>query len=163
MSLESTFSAQFRSDTSFVYGSKVHCMLIVDAPRSNKKDCDAIICLKGKPYAIEFKKTDGESFAFSQVRNNQVISLTKMEKAGYQSWIVINFHRYKTAIAIRISAWLSILEEFEGDKKSLKFEEYRGAIMDIHLDNEKWTECGQTIERKKIDGKTRWEIETLIN
>jgi len=163
MSLESTFSAQFRNDTGLVYGKDVDCMLIVDAPRSNKKDCDAIICLAGKPYAIEFKKTDGGSFAFSQVRNNQVISLIKKEKAGYQSWIVINFHKYKTAIAIRISAWLSIVKEFENERTSLKFEEYCDAISDIQLEDKKWAEYGQIIKRKKINGKTRWEIETLIN
>jgi penicillin-binding protein-related factor A (putative recombinase) len=145
---ESAFSKKFRDDVDFLYGDNAMNVLLVDAPRSNKKVCDDITIYNGKAYAIEFKVTNGNSFNFKKLQENQKISLKKLDKSGAKSYLIILFCKWKRIVAVRINTWLKI-EKFT-NKKSIKLkdlEDMRNVII---------------VDRKKINGKTRYEIERII-
>ena len=167
MPSEAAFSSVIRKDFDTIYGESGKAILLVDAPRSKKKDCDVLFYKyledgNVEALAVELKYEKGKSINFERVSLNQVISLKQFESTNVKTWILTWFYKYKVAIALNIFAWLYIKENFEKEgRKSIKFEELMWVIENFENDKN-YCMCGQILKRKKINKKTRWEVEKLF-
>jgi len=167
MPSESSFSSIIRKDFNTVYRENGKSILLVDAPRSNKKDCDVLLykAIENNhvdALAIELKYEKGNSINFARVSSNQVISLKECESSNINTWVLIWFYKFKTAIALNIFAWTYLEKDFQAEsRKSIKFEELVWFIEKLEEDD-RFHRCGQILKRKKIEDKTRWEVEKLF-
>ena len=152
---ESAFSYQLRKDLEGLYADrshKPHINLIQDAYRSGKKPYDFYFVQHDSFYAIETKVCRGLSINFEMVRQHQITGLFEVENSGPagKAYLVILLEKYdkRKAMVMPIFNWIAMLKMYALEHTSLKIE----TLFQVHRD---WF---QIMERKKIDGKTRWDI-----
>lgn len=149
---EAKFSAEVRGDLAEVYKDFIHVNLLPDMRRSLKKPYDSYFCYKGMFCAIEFKRVDGHTFnTENKIRPHQWDKLEEVNNSGSVGVFVICFNDYKTSFIIKPKA-LKIIEAERG--VSIKHDFF---LPHLHVDNL------IQMDRKKIEGYTRWEVERLID
>lgn len=149
---ESKFSSEIRSELVEVYGDNIFVHLIPDMRRTGKKPFDSYFIYKGMFCAMEFKRIDGHTLNIrNHIREHQPGCLQKVIDVGGVGVFVICFNDYKHTFVLTPKA-LKILEVERGI--SIKHDFF---LPHVDIDNL------VLIERKKIDGCTRWEVEKLIH
>lgn len=85
-----------------------------------KVPCDFICCFRGKFYALEVKSSHSERrYSFQYVKQHQKDSLSEIEKAGGEGWILLSWRRWNfkpkrkpnKLFAFRIGEWLELERE----------------------------------------------------
>jgi penicillin-binding protein-related factor A (putative recombinase) len=148
MASEATFSFQLRKDIKNVFDEDVFVYLIHNMKNTGKKPFDFIFLYKGKMFAIECKFVKGNTFNFdNMVKPHQSPFLQEVKKAGGVGLFVICFMKYNETFILGPHK-MDYLSELG---KSSKIEHFRGCSGVVLM------------ERKKINGRTRWEVEKLVN
>jgi penicillin-binding protein-related factor A (putative recombinase) len=156
MANEAGFSAQLRNDLSNLYNSKIFVQLIPNMIRTGKKPFDFWFLYNHHFCAVECKwvKKGEHRFAFKEIRSHQPECLKRVIDSGGGGCFCVGFNDYKASFFFTPDV-LDILQEYSASDISITYEELYQYSQD-HPDR-----VG-TIERKKIDGFTRWEVEKLI-
>ena len=113
---------------------------------TNKKPFDAILAINGTHYAIELKYhcDINNAWPMSSVKEHQVKRLLDAQLAGYQSEIWMQFNENEL-YCLPINRYLELRDE---GLKSMN----EKTIVSVAI---------VMLERKKINGVTRWDIDNL--
>ena len=84
-----------------------------------KVPADYFVCFRGRFYAIECKSSHSERrYGLQYIREHQKQTLTEIEKAGGEAWILLSWRRWmhkprrpNRCFAIPIKKWLEIEEQ----------------------------------------------------
>jgi len=84
-----------------------------------KVPADYFVCFRGKFYAIECKSSHSERrYGLQYIREHQKQTLTEIEKAGGEAWILLSWRRWmhkprrpNRCFGFRISDWLRLEQE----------------------------------------------------
>lgn len=143
---ESVFSSQVRKELKLVYGNECFIQLLPDMRRTGKKPFDFFFVLKSEFRAIECKLSKGNSFNIvNDIRPHQIPCLHDVEKAGGKGYFLICFQKYDTAF-LCTPDWIEYTEE-KLKSDNIRFDYFKEHAVEIN--------------RCKIDGKTRWEVEKI--
>lgn len=146
--LEATFSSQVRKELSQLFGQDIFVHLLPDMRMTGKKPFDFFILLKSKFIAIEAKFIEGNSININNhIRPHQPDCLRHVICAGGKGFFLICFGKNKKALLVTPDQ-LDYLAEKTG-RDLIKYDDL--------------VEKCIVLERKKIDGITRWEVERILS
>jgi penicillin-binding protein-related factor A (putative recombinase) len=144
---ERVFSSQLRKELKQVYGEKCLVQLLPDMRRTGKKPFDFFFVLESRFYAIECKLSKGHSFnIINDIRPHQIPCLHDVEKAGGKGYFIICFQKYDIAFLCSPD-WIEYTEE-KLKSDSIRFDYFKEHAVEI--------------KRRKIEGRTRWEVEKMV-
>ena len=106
-----------------------------------KQPSDYVAVFKGKVYFLELKSTHSDtSFSFRYIRQHQMDSLLRADKAGAKSFFVINDRstkRHFKSYAVKASTLNDFINST--DKHSIKWDELEKISLSVdRMNNMKW-------------------------
>lgn len=150
-STEAGLSKELREDLQHIY-NPIHVYLLPDMRMTKKKPYDFEVLKSGIFFGIECKLCRGDTFNYkNQVKSHQPECLRNVIACGGIGMFAIGFVGRKKTVLIKPTELEYMLEKYSNDGDALKF-----SIFDEHPN------LCTIIRRRKIDGKTRWEVEKLI-
>jgi penicillin-binding protein-related factor A (putative recombinase) len=144
---ERVFSAQVRKELKQTYGDECFVQLLPDMRRTGKKPFDFFFVYKSIFHAVECKLSTGRSFNIvNDIRPHQIPCLYDVEKSGGKSFFLICFGKLDLSFICTPSKIEYMEEKLKSDK--LTIEDFENFAVKM--------------QRLKIGGKTRWEVEKMV-
>jgi len=143
---EAVLSKQLRDDIKEYFDDDVHINLLHDMKRTGKKFYDFYFLKNEIFVAIELKVEAGISFTINKVKPHQPGFLDEVMCQGGFAFFMICFFNKKRIFIVPPGMWDFLVIKSFG-RKSIEYGMFKH-------------NC-RSIKRKKIDGKTKWDIKKL--